>query len=113
MGEVSTRLMSQDNIKFEEGSLYADVEHRVKERSAHHAKASVTPDVFAKQVVSKVLGGSNDSYIWKGTNAFLIWLLDAFGPRKVFDSIMKGAVGLSDNTLVKRIQERGQQLAAL
>ncbi|CCF32369.1 oxidoreductase [Colletotrichum higginsianum] len=113
MGEVSTRLMSQDNIKFEEGSLYADVEHKVKERSAHHAKASVTPDVFAKQVVSKVLSGSNDSYIWKGTNAFLIWLLDAFGPRKVFDSIMKGAVGLSDNTLVKRIQERGQRLAAL
>ncbi|KAJ0166506.1 NADPH-dependent 1-acyldihydroxyacetone phosphate reductase [Colletotrichum tanaceti] len=112
MGEVSTRLMSSDNIRFDEGSLYADVEHKVKERSANHAKASVAPDVFAKQVVSKVVGGRNESYIWKGTNAFLIWLLDAIGPRKVFDSIMKGAVGFNDKALVKKINERGKRSAA-
>ncbi|KZL74860.1 short-chain dehydrogenase [Colletotrichum incanum] len=112
MGEVSTRLMSQDNISFEEESLYADIEHKVKERSVQHAKASMTPDVFSKQVVSQILSDNNVSYIWRGTNAFLIWLLNAFGPRKVFDSIMKSSVGLNDTALVKKVYERGQRLAA-
>ncbi|GJC82803.1 short-chain dehydrogenase cctT [Colletotrichum liriopes] len=112
MGEVSTRLMLQDNISFGEGSLYADIEHKVKERSAHHAKASMTPDVFAKQVVSKVLSDNDASYIWRGTNAFLIWLLNAFGSRKVFDSTMKSSVGLNDKALVKMVYERGERLAA-
>ncbi|KAM0321990.1 hypothetical protein ACHAQA_009731 [Verticillium albo-atrum] len=111
MGEVSTGLMSTDNISFGPDSLYADVEHKVKERTTHHVKASMTPTAFAAQVVPKVLGSDQTSYIWKGTNAFLVWLLNAVGPRKAFDSNMKGAVGFDDKALVSKIYERGQQLA--
>lgn len=109
MGEVSTNLRTADNINFGSESLYAAVESKVKERTEHSAKVSVAPDVFARQVVSKVLGDNSVSYIWKGTNAFIVWLLNAVGPRKVFDSTMMGPVGFDDKSLVNRIRDRGQQ----
>ncbi|KAM0234093.1 hypothetical protein ACHAP5_010153 [Fusarium lateritium] len=109
MGEVSTGLMSADNINFGPDSLYADFEGKVKERSIEHAKTSIRPSPFAQQVVDKVLK-RNTSYIWKGTNAFLIWFLNAFGPRKVFDSTMKSSVGLDQEELCKKLYERGQKL---
>lgn len=75
-------------------------------------RVSVAPEVFARQVVDKMLvqgGGDGVSYIWKGTNAFLVWFLNAVGSRKVFDSIMKGFVGFDDKVLVKLIYERGRR----
>lgn len=110
MGEVSTGLMRQDNITFGEESLYADFEAKVKERSVHHAKVSMPPDVFASHVVERVLASGNPSYIWKGTNAFMVWLLNAIFPRKVFDSTMKSSVGFDDKTLVQKLYQRGQRL---
>lgn len=107
MGEVSTPLMSADNINFGAESVYADVEHKVKERSLKHEKMTMRPDEFARQVV-RALEGGGDSYIWKGSNAFVVWLLNAVGPRKVFDSTMKGSVGFDDNTLRKKIYQRSQ-----
>lgn len=111
MGEVSTPLMSSTNIRFGENSLYIDVEHKVKERSTTHAETTMTPRPFAKQVVSEVLSSKDTSYVWKGTNAFLVWLLNAVGPRKIFDSSMKKAAGLSDAGLVSKIYHRAQQPA--
>ena len=113
MGEVSTRLRSADSINFGLESLYADVEAKVKERTETSARVSVTPAAFAKQVVAKVLGQNDVSYIWKGTNAFVVWLLNAVGPRKVFDSTMKGPVGFDNKSLVKLIYERGQRIVGL
>lgn len=72
MGEVSTSLMLADNIQFGGRSLYIDVEHKVKERSINHARDSVKPGPFAKQVVSQVLSPKPTSYLWKGTNAFVV-----------------------------------------
>jgi short-subunit dehydrogenase len=110
MGEISTRLWSADSINFGPDSLYADVEGKVKERTDHSARVCMTPAALAKQVVPKVLGKNNVSYIWKGTNAFIVWLLDAIGPRKVFDSTVMGPVGFDDKNLVKWIYERGQRI---
>jgi 1-acylglycerone phosphate reductase len=111
MGEVSTGLMSADNISFGPDSLYADLEAKVKERTLEHAKTSIRPHPFAQQVVDSVLK-QKTSYVWKGTGAFLIWLLNAFGPRKVFDSTMKSSVGLDQKELCKNIYERGQKLVS-
>jgi short-subunit dehydrogenase len=111
MGEVSTGLMSADNINFGPDSLYADIEGKVKERSLEHTKTSIRPSPFAQQVVDSVLK-QNTSYVWKGTNAFIIWFLNAFGPRKVFDSTMKSSVGLDQRELCKKIYERGQKLVS-
>ncbi|CAG9983860.1 unnamed protein product [Clonostachys byssicola] len=110
MGEVSTGLMSADNISFGADSLYAEVEANVRQRSIDHAKSSVLPRAFARQVVEEVLKPQT-SYIWKGTNAVLIWLLNAIGHRKIFDSTMKKAVGLDQADLRRDIYERGQRLA--
>ncbi|KAL2801030.1 hypothetical protein BJX66DRAFT_331215 [Aspergillus keveii] len=114
MGEVATKLRSADKINFGAESLYADVGGKLKERIEHGARVSVAPEFFAKEVVDKVLvqRGDGVSYIWKGTNAFLVWFLNAVGPRKVFDSIMKGFVGFDDKGLVKLIYERGRQAVA-
>lgn len=109
MGEVSTRLRSADTINFGPDSLYTDAEVKVKERTEESARVSITPAVFAQQVVPDVLGTKEVSYIWKGTNAFIVWLLNALGPRKVFDSTVMGPVGFSDKAQVKRIFERGQR----
>jgi 1-acylglycerone phosphate reductase len=111
MGEVSTGLMSADNINFGPDSLYADIEGKVKERSLEHTKTSIRPSPFAQQVVDSVLK-QKTSYVWKGTNAFIIWFLSAFGPRKVFDSIMKSSVGLDQRELCKNIYERGQKIVS-
>lgn len=112
MGEVSTNLRSAESIKFRPDSLYADAEVKVKERTEKSAKDSITPATLAKQVVPNVLGTKEVSYIWKGTNAFIVWLLNAIGPRKVFDSTVMGPVGFSDKNQVKLIFERGQRMFA-
>ena len=106
MGEVSTALMMPDNVHFGKDSLYADLEPKVKERSTTHARDSIKTGPFAKQVVHQVLATAPSSYIWKGTNAFLVWLLNAVGPRKVFDSTIKKASGLDDPILVGKVYAR-------
>jgi 1-acylglycerone phosphate reductase len=107
MGEVSTPLMSADNINFGTESVYADVEQKVKERSLKHEKTTMSPVEFARQVV-RALDGSGDNYIWKGSNAFVVWLLNAVGARKVFDSTMKSPVGFGDTTLRRKLYQKGQ-----
>jgi hypothetical protein len=45
-----------------------------------------------------------------GTNAFLIWFLYTFGPRKVFNLIIKVVMGLNEKDLCKNVFKRGQRL---
>ncbi|KAH7042783.1 hypothetical protein B0J12DRAFT_761356 [Macrophomina phaseolina] len=112
MGEVSTGLMSADNISFGSDSLYAGVEERVKERSRQHAKSSVKPEEFAKRVVDHVLVKKpqigTGEYLWEGSNASTIWALDAVGHRKIFDGVVKGAVGLNKPEVVKSILDKAE-----
>lgn len=109
MAQVATSLMLPDNVQFAKDSIYVDLEQKVKERSIDHARVSIKPRPFAKQVVGKVLAPAPSSYIWKGTNAFIVWLVDTLGPRKVFDSGMKKASGLDDATLVSKVYARAHQ----
>ncbi|KAM0346006.1 hypothetical protein ACHAPU_006060 [Fusarium lateritium] len=110
MGEVSTKLMSPDTILFGADSIYADLESNVKERSRIHRDKSISATAFAQQVVAKVLN-SNTNYIWKGTNALLVWFLNAIGPRKVFDSTMTESLGLGNEALREKIRGRATKLA--
>ncbi|KAF4998966.1 hypothetical protein FGRMN_2765 [Fusarium graminum] len=111
MGEVSTKLMSPDNILFGADSIYSDLEDKVKERSRIHGDTSISATAFAQQVMGKVLN-SNTNYIWKGSKALLVWFLDAFGPKKVFDSTMTQSVGLDNEVLRKKIRERAEKITA-
>lgn len=115
MGEVATNLMSADSVAFHPESLYIDALDGLKERSRNHARESMKPEQFAKQVVQQILfkksGRAQGEYLWKGTNAWLIWFLNAVGWRKVFDSTVKKMVGLEKETIRKTIFDKGQFLA--
>lgn len=107
MGEVSTSLMTPGNINFSSDSIYADVEDKVKERSLKHEKTTMSPVEFARQVVD-ALDGRASNHIWKGTNAFGVWLLNAIGGRKVLDGMMKSSVGIDDDELRRKLYQKGQ-----
>lgn len=107
MGEVSTPLMTPGNINFGSDSIYAHVEDKVKERSLKHQKTTMSPVEFARQVVDG-LDGRASNHIWKGTNAFGIWLLNAIPGRKVLEGIMKGSAGLNDDDLRRKLYQKGQ-----
>lgn len=112
MGEVSTKLMSPDNIFFVPESLYSDVLERTRERSRNHAQKSMSPETFARQVVDQILTRSSElgtgNYIWKGTNAWAVWFLNAVGWRKIFDGLVKGMVGLDNQEIRRAIFQKGR-----
>ncbi|KEF53305.1 uncharacterized protein A1O9_10753 [Exophiala aquamarina CBS 119918] len=112
MGEVSTGLMSPTNIAFGPDSLYIAAEAGVQERSRQHAAKSMRPEELARQVVGQVLakpGMGKAEFVWKGTNATLVWLLNALGFRKIFDNTVEAGVGLSQGSVKKEIFEKGQR----
>ncbi|KAF4218942.1 hypothetical protein CNMCM5878_004155 [Aspergillus fumigatiaffinis] len=112
MGEVATKLMSPNNISFNSGSIYSDVLEPTKERSRNHAKNSMSPEEFARQVVEQILvkspGHGKGEYLWKGTNAWVVWLLNAAGWRKIFDGLVKKMVSLDDRQVREAIFQKGR-----
>ncbi|KAJ4178139.1 hypothetical protein NW755_013416 [Fusarium falciforme] len=110
MGEVSTPLMATENINFGPDSIYRDVEDSVKARTTAHLEKTMPPAEFARQVVGALINGK-DSFLWKGTNAFVVWLLNAVGPRTVFDGIMKKSGGLDKAEVRESVFRLGQERA--
>lgn len=108
MGEVSTPLMSTDNINFGPNSIYRDIEDSVKARTTKHLAGTMSPAQFAREVVDEVIGGKHP-YLWKGTNAFITWFLNAFGPRTVFDSTMVKGAGLHTAEAKASVFKWGQE----
>ncbi|EEU37742.1 uncharacterized protein NECHADRAFT_88119 [Fusarium vanettenii 77-13-4] len=111
MGVVSTKLTSPDKLQFAPDSLFIDGEPGLKERSRLHLRDGMKPEEFARLVVQHILKKkpalSEGEYIWEGANAYVIWLLNAVGWRKIFDGTVEGGVGLTKE--VKRaIFKRGQ-----
>lgn len=111
MGEVSTGLMSADNISFGHDSLYTDVEGGVQERSRYHSQNSMKAEEFARRIVNEIISKSAEGkglFLWKGTNASLVWFLNAVGWRTVFDGTMMSGVGLDKKEIKKAIFDKGQ-----
>jgi len=112
MGEVSTTLMSSDNISFGADSLYIDVEAGVQERSRSHSAKSIRPEGFARQVADQIFSKpalGRGEYVWKGSQAALVWFLNAVGFRKIFDASMESAVGFDKSRVRKAIYDKGQR----
>ncbi|KAF4967030.1 hypothetical protein FSARC_5321 [Fusarium sarcochroum] len=99
MGVVATHLTSPDKQLFSPGSLFIDAEEGLRERSRLHVKDGMKPQEFARLVVKELSKNkaalSKGEYIWKGTNAYVVWLLNVIGWRKIFDGISEGGVGLT------------------
>lgn len=112
MGVVATKITSPDKALFAPDSVFAVAESGLKERSRLHLKDGMKPQEFVRQVVQTVASKKpslgQGEHIWLGSNAYVIWLLNAVGWRKIFDGIMEGGVGLNKD--VKRaIYKRGQE----
>ncbi|KAK2669809.1 Short-chain dehydrogenase/reductase SDR [Fusarium oxysporum f. sp. vasinfectum] len=110
MGEVSTPLMTTDNINFGSESIYRDAEAAVKQRTVTHLEKTMAPEQFAREVVGEIVDGKR-SFLWKGSNAFTVWLLNAVGPRTVFDSAMVKAAGLDNKQTKASVFKLGQSTA--
>ncbi|KAL2811228.1 hypothetical protein BJX63DRAFT_399473 [Aspergillus granulosus] len=112
MGEVKTRLMSPEAIFIRPDSIYSDVSEKVKERSQNHAKNSMAPEEFAAEVVKEIMVKSpahgKGEYLWKGTNAWLVWFLDAVGGKKVFDGTVKKLVGLDKRDVQEALSRKAR-----
>ncbi|KAJ5103200.1 hypothetical protein N7532_003729 [Penicillium argentinense] len=117
MGEVSTNLMSPDNICFDPEGIYTVALEGTRERSQNHAKKSMKPELFAKQVVQAILAKHSEygkgEFLWKGTNAWAIWFLNLVGWRYMLDNVVKKMVGLekkkSESPFAKKQQFCGQR----
>lgn len=100
MGVVSTGISTPDSVNFGAESIYLDAEAGVKNRSLQHKQDGMQPSEFAQQVVKDIVSGSRGpgkgEYLWRGSNAWLIWFLNAFGWRKVFDRTSESEVGFND-----------------
>ncbi|KPM42784.1 hypothetical protein AK830_g3770 [Neonectria ditissima] len=110
MGVVSTGITSPDSVNFGSESLYIDAEEGAEKRSRNHLRDGMKPDDFARRVVNNILRKSSRAqgeYVWQGSNAFIIWLLNAVGWRKVFDGSMEDGVGLTKE-VKQSIYEKGQ-----
>jgi 1-acylglycerone phosphate reductase len=101
--------MAIDNINFGAKSIYRDAEAAVKQRTTTHLDKTMPPEQFAREVVGEIVGG-NQSFLWKGTNASMVWLLNALGPRTVFDSTLVKAAGLEDKKTQASVYKRGQEV---
>jgi 1-acylglycerone phosphate reductase len=111
MGVVSTRITNPDAIHFPEHSLYKPLEQGLKTRSANHVRDGMKTEDFARQVADAVVkspGLGKAEYLWKGGVATMVWALNAFGWRKIFDGNVLGGVGLTDGVR-NAIFERGRE----
>ncbi|EXA34728.1 hypothetical protein FOVG_14145 [Fusarium oxysporum f. sp. pisi HDV247] len=111
MGVVATHLTSPDKKLLSPDSIFIDAEEGLRERSRLHLKDGTKPEEFARLVVKDVLKNktalSKGEYIWQGANAYVVWLLNAIGWRKIFDGISEGGVGLTKE-VKKAIYKKGQ-----
>lgn len=111
MGVVRTGITSPDKIKFSPDSLYIAAEAGVKQRSKDHLSHGMDAKKFASLVAGDILnkrGLTKGNYVWQGTNAFVVWLLNAVGWRKIFDSTVEQGVRFGKD-VKHQIYEKSQQ----
>lgn len=110
MGQVSTKLVSPDSISFDPQSIYTVALEGTKERSRNHVRNSMKPEVFAQQVVQAILGKHSGygkgEFLWKGTNAWLVWFLNLLGWRYMLDNAAKKMIGLDKKEIRKSIFDK-------
>jgi 1-acylglycerone phosphate reductase len=87
MGQVLTGITSPSSVEFGLNSIFTAAEEGVGERGRTHLQNTMTPDEIARHIVSEVLhkkpGLGKREYMWKGTSALTVWLLNAVGWRNI------------------------------
>jgi 1-acylglycerone phosphate reductase len=111
MGVVKTGLFHP--VSFDPNGLYAAAEAGVVQRGRDNMAKGASPEEFARGVVAEVVGkpglGKAEA-IWKGANAFVVWLVGIIGPASVFVNVAESAAGFTKE-VKKAIAERGRAVA--
>ncbi|TDZ30448.1 NADPH-dependent 1-acyldihydroxyacetone phosphate reductase [Colletotrichum spinosum] len=111
MGIVSTKLASPDSVQFGSQSIYIDAEKGVKNRGVHYHEDGMKPAEFARLVVGDLVdknhGLGRGEFLWRGGNAAIVWFLNIFGWRKIFDSSAESSASMTSE-VKKSIAEKGK-----
>ncbi|KIW16097.1 hypothetical protein PV08_06148 [Exophiala spinifera] len=93
-GRVSSSLISIPTLP--ESSIYKPLEPALVKR-AREAETVQAPAVFAKRVVKSLLVANPAREIYKGTMASISWFLESYGPKWIYDPIMRTMTGLKQH----------------
>ncbi|KII86990.1 hypothetical protein PLICRDRAFT_55875 [Plicaturopsis crispa FD-325 SS-3] len=98
-GGVKTNIGAKktDSSALPRDSLYLPMEELYQSRRLNMNTDAHTPaDKFAKTVVSEALGSRPRAWLWAGNASWLLWFLNTFFGRRVFDSMLSKIFGLTE-----------------
>ncbi|KII87246.1 hypothetical protein PLICRDRAFT_42884 [Plicaturopsis crispa FD-325 SS-3] len=79
------------------GSLYLPMEELYENRRVKMSQDSWMPaDAYARTVVSEALSARPRAWLWAGSGSWIVWFLDTFAGRRVFDYLLSKMFGLSE-----------------
>ncbi|KAI9802896.1 MAG: hypothetical protein M1825_002127 [Sarcosagium campestre] len=79
-----------------EGSLYAPINDAYQNRLTHSQQNGIATDEYAKSVVDQILKPSPAKWIFEGGKSWVVWFLDSYGPRGIWDWLLPSQFGLVD-----------------
>ncbi|KAL2065668.1 hypothetical protein VTL71DRAFT_3338 [Oculimacula yallundae] len=94
-GGVKSRIARTDRV-LEEGSLYVDIEKEFERRVKHSQDGAMEAEVYARGVVREALKGKGGlkKEVWRGNRSALVWFVEKWVGRWLFDLILPGMFGL-------------------
>lgn len=93
-GAVDTNIGRPSSIP--PASLYHPMDEIYQARRNNITKGMMHPDRFAKTVVAEALSTRPRESLWAGSYASILWFLNMFFGRRIFDFIMTRRFGLAD-----------------
>ena len=73
--------ISRTHHELPEGSLYVPLDKEYQRRQLHGQEKAMATEVYAEKVVEAVLKPAPAPWLWKGSQASLVWLLVNLSPR--------------------------------
>ena len=89
-----------------EGSLYHPLNEEYQRRQLHSQEGAMEGTVYAKGVIKAALGTKPSRYLWRGHQAWNIWLLLRLMPRMFWDYYFTRAFNLAKLTNFVKTQRK-------
>ncbi|KFY59835.1 hypothetical protein V496_05519 [Pseudogymnoascus sp. VKM F-4515 (FW-2607)] len=93
-GGVQSRIARTDRTLGED-SLYLPIEEEYLRRVKHSQEGAMPTKAYSASVVHEVLKANPQNWVWQGNKSWIIWFLDRFAPRSVWDYIFPKMFGLA------------------
>ncbi|OBT78632.1 hypothetical protein VF21_02236 [Pseudogymnoascus sp. 05NY08] len=93
-GGVQSRIARTDRTLGED-SLYLPINEEYLRRVKHSQEGAMPTKAYSASVVHEVLKSNPPNWVWQGNRSWIIWFLDRFAPRSVWDYIFPSMFGLA------------------